>query len=138
MGRCGRISCSLPAAIKLPVKVSEPMMTSSPISAIWNLGHVGSGDVVFRDADQRRGKRAKRVAQRGSLRHGGHLHHAKGHADAAPMISAMMIHLYWSTCGSNSVATTATAEAISPTRTPRMAETGELSHFMRQNEADGR
>ena len=30
----------------------------------------------------RRGKRAERVAQRGPLRHGRHLDHAKGNADA--------------------------------------------------------
>ena len=36
IGRCGRISCSLPAAMRLPVKVSDPMMTSSDISTTSN------------------------------------------------------------------------------------------------------
>ena len=58
------------------------MITSRPISAISNFGTCGRSDVIFRDADQRRGERAKRVAQRGSLRHGGHLHQAEGNANA--------------------------------------------------------
>src|SRR5208282_3732900 len=44
-------------------------------------GNSGSGDVVFRDADERGGKGAKRVAQRGSLRNRGHLDHAEGDAN---------------------------------------------------------
>ena len=41
-GRCGKISCSLPAAIKLPVKVSEPRMTSADSTAIMNGGTSGA------------------------------------------------------------------------------------------------
>ena len=37
-----RSSCSLPAAIKLPVNVSEPRMTSSPSTAIVNRGTLGA------------------------------------------------------------------------------------------------
>ena len=37
--------------------------------------------VIFGDSDHGSGKRAEGVAQRGSLRHGGHLHHAEGNAD---------------------------------------------------------
>ncbi len=81
MGRCGRISCSFPAAIKLPVKVSDPMITSSADFGHAEARDVGHADVIFGDADHRGGKRAERVAQRGSLRHGGHLHHAEGNAD---------------------------------------------------------
>jgi hypothetical protein len=54
----------------------------------------------------------------------------RGTPTAAPTMSVMMIHLYWSTCVSHSVAMTSTAEAISPTMTPRLAETGEPSHLM--------
>ncbi len=38
--------------------------------------------VVFGNANQCGGKSAKRVAQRGSLRHGGHVNHAKRDAHA--------------------------------------------------------
>ena len=53
-----------------------------------DLRHAKSRDVrnphvVFRDSDHRRGKRAKRVAQRRPLRHGSHLHHAEGDADSS-------------------------------------------------------
>ena len=81
MGRCGRISCSFPAAITLPVNVSEPMITSSPISAMPKRGDVRRSDVIFGDTDHRRRKRAEGVAQRGPLRHRRHLHHAEGNAD---------------------------------------------------------
>ncbi len=46
------------------------------------LRHVGRGHIIFRDPDERRGERAERVAQRGPLRHGSHLHHAKRNAHA--------------------------------------------------------
>ena len=42
MGRCGRTSWSLPAAIKLPVSVSEPRMISNDRTAIMNLGTSGA------------------------------------------------------------------------------------------------
>ena len=41
MGRCGRTSCNFPAAIKLPVNVSEPRMTSSESTPIMNRGTSG-------------------------------------------------------------------------------------------------
>ncbi len=56
----------------------------------------------------------------------------------APMISAMRIHLYCTTSGLNSVATTASAAPISPARTPRRAVVGELKHLERQNEQNDR
>ena len=81
IGRCGRISCSLPAAITLPVNVSDPRITSSASTAIMNGEHVRRAQVIFGDADHRDAERAEGVAERGSLRHGGHLHHAEGDAD---------------------------------------------------------
>ena len=41
MGRCGKISCSFPAAIKLPVNVSDPRMTSSERTPIMKRGTSG-------------------------------------------------------------------------------------------------
>ncbi len=43
--------------------------------------YVRNAHVIFRDSDHRRGKRAERVAQRGPLRHGGHVDHAERNAD---------------------------------------------------------
>ena len=42
MGRCGSTSCNFPAAIKLPVKVSEPIITSIAISTISNFVRWGT------------------------------------------------------------------------------------------------
>src|SRR5436309_2342379 len=41
IGRCGRTSCNFPAAIKLPVNVSEPRMTSSESTPIMKRGTSG-------------------------------------------------------------------------------------------------
>jgi hypothetical protein len=41
IGRCGRISWSLPAAMRLPVKVNEPRMTSIDSTDIMNGGTFG-------------------------------------------------------------------------------------------------
>ena len=57
------------------------MITSSADFAHAESREVGHAHVIFGDADHRGGKRAERVAQRGPLRHGGHLHHAEGNAD---------------------------------------------------------
>ena len=42
IGRCGNTSCSFPAAIKLPVNVSEPRITSMESTAIMNGGTSGA------------------------------------------------------------------------------------------------
>ena len=82
MGRCGSISCSFPAAITLPVKVSEPIMTSKR-----DLAHLKARDrrgahVILGDADHGRRKRAESMAQGGPLRHGRHMHQAQWDADS--------------------------------------------------------
>ncbi len=100
--------------------------------------HGGSSDVIFRDANQRRRKRAKCVAQRGPLRNRGHLHHAQGHADGGaddqrdddPLVLA---DLRIAQSGDDS-----DAEAISPTKTPRLAVTGEPSHLIDRMKPIGR
>ena len=81
IGRCGRTSCSFPAAIRLPVNVSEPRITSMHSTAIMNGGTVGVAQVKFRRAHQRHAQRAERVAQRRPLRHRRHRHHAERNAD---------------------------------------------------------
>src|SRR5216684_814840 len=45
--------------------------------------NVGRAQVKLRGADERDAQRAERVAERGPLRHGGHLHFAERHADDA-------------------------------------------------------
>ena len=81
MGRCGSTSCNFPAAIKLPVKVSEPMMTSMRDLHHLKFREVGNAHVILGNADHRRGQRAKSVAEGGPLGHGGHGHQAEGNAD---------------------------------------------------------
>ena len=51
-------------------------------TAIMNWRDVGRAQIKFRGADQGDAKRAKSMAERGPLRHRGHLHHAQGNADA--------------------------------------------------------
>ena len=57
------------------------MITSSADFAHAERVTWAHADVKFGDADHRGGKRAEGVAQRGPLRHGGHLHHAERNAD---------------------------------------------------------
>ena len=81
IGRWGKISCSLPAAIRLPVNVSEPRMTSADSTAIMNGGTSGCLQVIFGRADQGDAQGAEGVRERGPLRHGRHLHAAQGRPD---------------------------------------------------------
>ena len=44
--------------------------------------NVGRSQIEFGRADQRYAKSAERMAERGSLRHGGHVHHAQRDSDS--------------------------------------------------------
>ena len=95
-----------------------------------NAGHVGRPQIVFRRADQRHAERAERVAERGSLRHRGHLHPAQRHADDRaqhqrdgdpPVIDDAVVA---AACRRSPAACPA-----SPAQTPRRAVAGELIHL---------
>ena len=98
----------------LPVNVSEPMITSSPISTMPNLVTCGAPHVIFSDADHRGGERAKSVAERGSLRHGGHVDHAERNSDAGADDQRDDDPLVLDDSGLQSVAPTASAAQFRP------------------------
>ena len=82
IGRCGKTSCSFPAAIRLPVNVSPPRITSIESTDIMNLRNVRRAQIELGGSDQRDAQSAESMAEGGPLRHCRHLHDAERDADA--------------------------------------------------------
>ncbi len=79
---------SLPAAIKLPVKVRKPRITSATSAPVLNGEWHGRDGRSHPQIDTRRrhqagGQAAEGVRERGSLGYGRQRHHGQGHADNA-------------------------------------------------------
>ena len=83
IGRVGTISCSLPAAIRLPVNVRYPRITSTPIAPIRNVVSSPSCShrMYFAVPTSAGGQAAEGVRQRRPLRHRGQRHLRERNAD---------------------------------------------------------
>ena len=97
IGRVGMISVNLPAAIKLPVNVRKPRMTSATRAPTPNLvtcSMTGNPDIILRGPDQPGRQTTEGVRQGGSLRNGRQWNQRQrnpqdepeAHSDADPVV----------------------------------------------------